>query len=257
MIDAHVHIERGTYNLEWIKRFTDRAVEMGVDCLQLLEHSHRFREFEGLYRDIAAYNAFQRDWLKEKMMLGLDQYKSLIEQARAVRWPVELRFGLEICYVEGCEDIIASAVKDFDWDFLTGSVHWIDDWGFDHKPEFWEGMDVDEVYDRYYKSMFSLIKSGLFSILAHPDSIKCFGHCPGNDLKDTYYRLAVLLRHSGVKAEQSAGLYINYGYPEAGMNPVMLDIFKKHCVEIVTASDAHRPEDVGAMAAEMDRMLRT
>ena len=43
-------------------------------------------------------------------------------------------------------------LKKYDFDFLTGSVHWIDGWGFDHKgqKETWESKNTEEIYKRYY-----------------------------------------------------------------------------------------------------------
>ena len=56
-------------------------------------------------------------------------------------------------------------------------------------------------------------------------------------------------------AEQSGGLALNYGFEERGMNRTMLDIFRSRNVAIRFASDAHRPEDVGANIAEMQAAL--
>ena len=42
----------------------------------------------------------------------------------------------------------------------------------------------DEVYKRYYEIMFQLCECGLFSGLAHPDSIKCFGYKPNIELTE-------------------------------------------------------------------------
>ena len=38
MVDGHIHIEQGPYTLEWIQKFVNRAVEMGLDEIRLLEH---------------------------------------------------------------------------------------------------------------------------------------------------------------------------------------------------------------------------
>lgn len=253
MLDAHVHIERGPYEIEWIGRFVDQAVQRGIKKLHLLEHSHRFREFSGLYSEVAQYNSYQSEWLNRKMGLSIDDYKRLIDRARVVEWPIEVEFGLEICYMEDREDLIREVTDGFEWDFLTGSVHWIDSWGFDHKAELreWEGKEVDKAYARYYSIMMNLVKSGLFTTLAHPDSIKCFGYYASYDLEDTYKALAAALKQYRVKVEQSAGLHMNYNHPELGMNERMLSIFKAAGVELVTASDAHRPEDVGRFIREM------
>lgn len=134
--------------------------------------------------------------------------------------------------------------------------HWIDGWGFDHKREFWEGKETDKIYTKYYEIMESLIKSNLFDIVAHPDSIKCFGHQPTYDLSHIYARIADLLNEYQMFAEQSAGLYINYGFNELGMNPKMLDIFVSKGAKLLTVSDAHKPEDVGRYIKEMNGLLK-
>ena len=40
MIDGHIHIERGDYSLEWIEQFVNKAVEMKIDEIRLLEHCY-------------------------------------------------------------------------------------------------------------------------------------------------------------------------------------------------------------------------
>ncbi|HEX9060501.1 MAG TPA: histidinol phosphate phosphatase, partial [Clostridia bacterium] len=87
------------------------------------------------------------------------------------------------------------------------------------------------------------------------DSIKCFGIYPTIDITKSYEDLAKLLVKCGVKAEQSAGLHLNYNHPEAGMNKLMLQIFKTAGVDIITASDAHSPENTGLCIAEMALLL--
>lgn len=251
MIDGHVHIERGPYTIDWINEFVRYGLERGLSQICFLEHSHRFIEFKDIYTDIAGYNEFQRSWFENKMKLQIEEYKNLILEARNREFPLKINFGLEVCYVEGTEDIVRNALDGFRWDFVTGSVHWIDNWGFDHKKEFWDGKDVDKVYARYYDTMKKLIRSELFNNVAHPDSIKCFGHYPSFDLAETYIEIADLLNKHNMQVEQSAGLYMNYGYNQLGMSKTMYDILKSKSVRILTASDAHRPEDTGRYIKEL------
>ncbi|WP_242863263.1 PHP domain-containing protein [Caloranaerobacter ferrireducens] len=254
MIDGHIHIEKGDYTIDWIKEFVRYAYKRGISEINLLEHSYRFKEFERVYKKIAAYNEFQKSLLNERMKLSLDQYKKLIKEVRKNKFPVKINFGLEVCFIEGTESIVKDIIESFDWDFMIGSVHWIDGWGFDHKKEFWEGKCVDQLYKRYYEIMKSLIKSGLFDILAHPDSIKCFGYYPSFDLEETYMEIADLLNKYNMYAEQNGGLHLNYGCKELGINSKMLNIFKKKNVKIITASDAHRPEDAGKYIRELSEL---
>lgn len=103
--------------------------------------------------------------------------------------------------------------------------------------------------------MIQLVKSKLFTGLAHPDSIKCFNYLPSFDLTQTYQKLAVELVANGVYAEQSGGLRLNYKHSELGMNLKMMKTFLEEGVNIQTASDAHRPEDVGANILELKSLF--
>ena len=154
---------------------------------------------------------------------------------------------------------MSDILKNYKFDFLTGSVHWIDGWGFDHprQKELWKSKNIDEVYKRYYEIMFQLCESGLFSGLAHPDSIKCFGFKPNIDLTEYYEKLAVLLNKYGMYAENSGGLRLNYSPDiELGLNSQLLTILRKHHVQIETASDAHKQSDIGANILELETMLK-
>ena len=54
MIDAHVHLERGPYTIEWIYEFVKTARSRGIDEIWLLEHCYRFTEFVPMYDSIRA-----------------------------------------------------------------------------------------------------------------------------------------------------------------------------------------------------------
>ncbi|MHB1392351.1 MAG: PHP domain-containing protein [Clostridia bacterium] len=258
MIDAHVHIfhgNSGEYTIDLINSFVEQAQKNGITEIYMLEHTHQFYEFEQVYKPVADYNEYQKNWLSGKLKASLEAYTDFIDKAKDYNFPIKVKFGLEVCYIPETEHILATLLKQYKWDFVTGSVHYIDNWGFDHKAEFWQGIDVDEAYSRYYETMHQLIMSNLFSGVAHPDSIKCFGHYPSKDLSSTYAALAEALNKAGMYAEQSGGLALNYGFPELGMNSSMLEIFKANNVRILTASDAHRSEHAGANIKELQRIL--
>lgn len=255
MVDRHVHLERGPYTKEWVSKFVKQAEYMGINKLYLLEHTHRFKEFEDIYEDIfkdPLVAKEQTEWFYKNPKLKLSEYIDLIEEMKKEKWSVEVCYGLEVCYFPNKEDELKACLGTYDWDFLTGSVPWIDGWGFDNpKTKWsWEQKDINEIYRRYYEIMIQLVASGLFDVLAHPDSIKCFGYYPSTSMKETYNELARNLKAYNLKTEFSSGLYINYNHKELGMNKELLKILLEHEVEIVTVSDAHRPEDVGKYIKE-------
>ena len=109
----------------------------------------------------------------------------------------------------------------------------------------WDVYDVDWIYRRYYELVFQLVKSGLFTQLAHPDTIKMFNYYPSYDLTSTYYALADLLNTYHMKAENNTGCYYRYHHQDMGLSDTLLAIFKECGVSLITASDAHYPQDVG------------
>lgn len=250
MIDAHVHIERGPYTLAWLNQFVEQAVKNGITEIRFLEHSFRFYEFRDIYRGIVAhpkYGTYQGDWLNKRCAQTLDSYKTLIAAARNTAFPIKVKFGLEVCYFEGMERETSAVLSGFNWDFLTGAVHWIDGWGFDHKEtkDEWRLADGDALSSRYYETMIHLVESRLFTCLAHPDSFKCFGYSPKSDFSLVYNKLAAALNSSGMETEISCGLKLNYGLEEIGPCKPLLAALRFNRVKLVTASDAHTPLDSG------------
>lgn len=258
MVDGHIHIERGPYTLDWINKFVSRAVEMQLDEIRLLEHCYRFEEFVPMYDSVCAYSEYVDAWFhRQAGVYKLADYLELIQRVRNEQFPVKIQFGLEICYFEEYKDFVAGLTKDKGFDFLLGSIHFVDNFAFDHKAEHWAGIDVDRIYHRYFEDSISLVKSGLFDGIGHPDTIKLFGHKPSYSLTEYYERLAEALSESNTYADQNSGAARRC--PETaslGMDEELLGILKKHHVNIVTSSDAHCPEDVGYKIKELNDCIR-
>lgn len=257
MVDGHIHIEKGAYTIEWISQFVNKGLERGLDEIWLLEHCYRFREFVPMYDSVCVYSEYVNKWFsKNAGMLKLEDYLRLIQKIREYPFPIRIRFGLEICYFEEYEEFAANLTKEKGFDFLLGSVHFVDGFAFDHKAEHWNNLDVDKIYRRYFETSAALIESGVFDGIAHPDCIKLFGHTPSFSLMEDYEKIARALAKQDMYAEQSSGICRRC--PDTaglGMNKDMLRSMKKHNVKIVTASDAHCPEDVGSQIPELNELI--
>ena len=127
---------------------------------------------------------------------------------------------------------------------LLSLIHILYDMNFS-KEILWNKYDVDDIYKRYYELVFDLVKSDLFTQLAHPDTIKMFNYYPKYDLTETYHQLAKLLIEHNVIAENNTGCHYRYNHRDIGLSDELLKIFKEHNVKLITASDAHHPEHVG------------
>lgn len=255
MIDCHVHIERGPYTLNWLEKFIVQGQKVGLSEIYILEHTHRFQEFMPLYSLMSQYNSYQCCWLKQKGNHSVYEYIQLIELAKKQNYPISIKFGLEVCYDESMEPLIERIRQIYNWDFFTGAVHWVNGFAYDHKKIFWKDMNVNNLYTQYYDLILKLIKSNLFTILAHPDAIKCFNFYPDIDLENTYLKIAQQLNIHNMYAEESTGLYNNYSHIELGLNSKIRKIFKENSVSVLTASDAHKPEDVGKGLSILEKIM--
>lgn len=240
MKDLHIHIERGPYTTEWIEQFIDKAVKENLDEICLLEHSIRFRDFHPTFKEAREYSRYQRKWFegKEKSAHTLDEFKALATEIRSREYPIKVSFGLEICWFEQYRDFIRDLTSDGFFDYLIGSVHWIDNWTFNQRKYQWLGKDFNQIYKRYFEMQNSLVQSGIFDIVAHPDLITCHNLYPSYDLSDTYREFCENVKTNNVMLEMNTSKGL-------GVNKQFFDIAKEVGVEFSTGSDAHRVEDVG------------
>ena len=99
MIDAHVHLEKGDYSVEWIKQFVAYAVKRNIDEIYFLEHTHIFKECRNLYNEMSVYNEYQKNWYQKKW----EQARPLILTASDAHSPQNV--GL---YIKEMNDLIQS-----------------------------------------------------------------------------------------------------------------------------------------------------
>ena len=67
MIDGHMHLENGPLTKEYVLEFVEEAHKKGIDKIQILDHTHRFIEFEPIYMELKDYEV-QKTWLENKKM---------------------------------------------------------------------------------------------------------------------------------------------------------------------------------------------
>lgn len=250
MKDLHIHIERGPYTVSWIENFIERAQQTGMDEICLLEHSIRFKDFHPAFKEAREYNSYQRKWFDEKAQTArtLDEFKALAQEIRSRNYPVKVSFGLEICWFEQHANLIENLVADDFFDYVIGSVHWIDNWTFNQRKYQWLGKDFNKIYKRYYELENSLAQSEIFDIIAHPDLIGCHSLYPDYDLSEAYDCLCMNLVKHNVSLEMNTSKSL-------GVNSRFLEIAKADGVSFSTGSDAHRPEDVGRNIKEVTELI--
>lgn len=160
---------------------------------------------------------------------------------------LNIRLGLEADFVPGRERELKDILELYPLDYVIGSIHYLDGWGFDNPDLAHEygRRDIDEIYRQYFSLLCDAARSGLFDIIAHPDLVKKFGHRPQSPPLELYRQAAGAFAESGVCIEvNTAGLRSPAGevYPA----PEFLKQCRALGVPVTTGSDAHLPEQVGA-----------
>jgi len=177
----------------------------------------------------------------------LPQYNAMIEDVRKrYASQISIKIALEADFLPGYEGKTKAMINSYPYDYIIGSVHFIDDWAFDDPAcrEYWKKYDVNDVYRKYYGLLQQSAKTGFYQIIGHCDLPKKFGARPTVDLTDEVKATAQVFKDTGVTIEiNTAGLR----KPIAEMYPSResLKIYCEAGVPLTFGSDAHDPLHVG------------
>jgi histidinol-phosphatase (PHP family) len=245
IVDYHMHLrnprEQIAHETWAVDPFVEQARAAGIDEIGFTEHVYYFKQTRSLWS--VSYQT-------ERCVYDLDAYVDAILEARERGLPVKL--GLEVDYVPGREDETRALLAPYPWDYLLGSVHFIDGLGVDGEPRLVDEVGVEETWRRYFDTLALAARSGLFDSLSHPDLVKIFGERVD---RFDYTAIADAIAGAGVAVEVStAGLRKPVGelYP----HPDLLAACRERGVPVTTGSDAHVPELVGRDFDRARELLR-
>jgi len=226
-IDLHNHTTRCNHAEGTIDEYIDRAIELGVDIYGFAEHAPM--DFDGHYRlGFEEMSDYSREILEAK-----ERYKNQIQ----------ILIGYEMDYLKEYMD---RRVLDAPVDYLIGSIHFLDKWGFDN-PEFiggWESRSIDDIWQEYFDAIEAMAKTGYFNIVGHFDLIKVFKYMPSKDIRLMSHKSLKAIKKSGMAIElNTAGLRkpIKEIYPSQSL----LEVAYELNIPITFSSDAHAVEQVG------------
>lgn len=257
-------LEQGCFSGEWLGYYLQRARQLGIRRLGIVDHLYRFEEFRPYYErhmmlDDSELGRMQRYWLDRVCIGSIQPFLELVRGAKQEGHPISL--GVEADYFPGGEDELGTLLAKYELDYVIGSVHFVDGWGFDNpelQHKFGE-QDLVTLYRRLFDHLLGSIRSGLFDIIAHPDNLKVFNFRPDEALLlPMYEEAASAMKAADVATEINTGLAYRYPVKEMCPSPAFLSIIYKHGVPITLSSDSHFPDDLGTMLGEAAELaLRT
>jgi histidinol-phosphatase (PHP family) len=182
-------------------------------------------------------------------------YLEYIENLKKNVPGIIVRTGLEVDFINGKEKEIKGFLDGIKLDYRIGSVHYLGEKTVDMGPEFFEGKNIDKLYEYYFENVMASAISGLFDIIGHCDLIRIYGFKPSSDPEPLYRKLARCLKNNNVAFELNTN---GRNRPLADFYPdrKFLHIFHEENVPVCVNSDAHMPARVGQYFDEAYELLR-
>ncbi|GGF87987.1 histidinol-phosphatase [Paenibacillus albidus] len=269
MQESFARLERrmhgGAFTEEWLDLYLKRAQNLGMHTVGIVDHLYRFKEYKTYYEpfmilDETPIGRLQREWLDQVCMAEVDDFVSCIHSQKE-KWRragIELRLGIEADYFPGCEQELSRILTEQPYDYVIGSVHFVDGWGFDNPAtqKQFEKFDLEVLYARFFEIVGGAIASRLFDIVAHLDNLKAFNYRPDEQrLLPMYEQIADLLVENDTATEINAGMVYRYPIREMCPSPAFLAVLAAKGVLLTTSTDAHFPDDLGGYTEQQLGML--
>lgn len=238
IVDLHNHTPLCNHATGTLDEYILNAIALKTEYFGICDHAPM--AFDPKYRmsfeDMSTYEA------------------SVLEARKKYADKIDILLGYEVDYLPGYMD---DRVLDADVDYLIGSVHFLEGWGFDN-PEFigkWEEQDIDEIWQKYFDTIEAMAKSELFDIVGHLDLIKLFKYMPKTEIKDIARNALLAIKNAGMILELNVAGY-RKKVAEAYPSQALLQEAFKLGIGITFSSDAHSPEQVGLYNDEIIKLAR-
>ncbi|KFN39098.1 MAG: histidinol phosphate phosphatase [Sulfuricurvum sp. MLSB] len=237
-VDLHNHTALCNHATGTVDEYVEAAIACGTQYFGFSDHApmHFDPQYRMSFDEMAQYEAWVYD--------AQERYSDKIA----------VLMGYEVDFLPGYMD---EQVLERSCDYLIGSVHFIDEWGFDN-PEFigrYQRADIDAIYRRYFELVETMAKSGRFDIVGHLDLLKVFKYLPKTDIR--------FLARDALKAIKRANMVIEINVAgwrkpiaEAYPSPSLLEEIAELEIPITFGSDAHRPDQVGLYSDEVEAVAR-
>ena len=219
--------------------YVKSALAAGMNEIGFSEHLTLFREPENWNMN------------PSKMPLYLDHLDKLRNNTEGII----VKKGLEVDYFEGKEKETRDFLSPLPLDYVIGSVHYQGERTVDFGPEFYEGKNIDSLFENYFDTVCAAVSSGLFDIIGHCDLIRIYGYRPVSDPEQHYRKLARLMKEHDVVFEINTN---GRNRPLADFYPdrKYLHVFREEKVPVCVNSDAHMPSRIGQYFDEAYDLLR-
>ncbi|MDQ6669626.1 MAG: histidinol-phosphatase HisJ family protein [Chloroflexota bacterium] len=246
LVDYHVHTARCGHATGAMERYVEHAIAAGLTELGFSDHLFLY----WLAPDSRDPELGMAEWEHDFYIQDVERCR------RQYASDIVIRLATEADFVPGHEARLEAILRRYDWDYVIGSVHFLDGWGFDdgRYVSGFDAWDIDALYARYFDLVGASAETGLFDTIGHADLVKKFGHRPAGDQSEVYARVATRFAKSGVCVEvNTAGL--RKPCREIYPSPDLLRACQLGGVPVTLGSDAHAPHEVASDLEAATRLM--
>lgn len=239
--DYHIHTTLCKHAEGGMEEYVEHAIRIGLEEIGFADHMPLMPEprFCMDYSDLPEY---------------LERVREL---AGRYRGRIAIRLGCEMDIVPGREDEIRDIIERSEFDYVIGSVHYLDGWPFDQEKykDVFVKNDLGAIYDMFFETVIRAARTGLYDIAGHIDNIKRMGYRLTGDMTAHYEKTAAALREMNLAVEvNTSGL--DTAAAEQYPSVEFLRILNRHGVPVTVGSDSHAPGQVGRYFDRVYGILR-
>jgi len=239
IVDLHNHTPLCNHAVGTIDEYIQNAIAVNTKYFGICDHAPM--DFDPKYR---------------MKFEDMKEYEASVLKAKAdYKEQIEILLGYEVDYLPGHMD---ERVLNADVDYLIGSVHFLEGWGFDN-PEFigkWREQNIDEIWQKYFDTIEAMAKSQLFDIVGHLDLIKVFKFMPNKDVLPMAKKALFAIQNTGMVLELNVSGY-RKDVAEAYPSKELLEEAYLLGIPITFSSDAHKPEQVALYNDEIIALAKS
>lgn len=196
---------------------------------------------------ISDHYVLRPDGIEDDWSMPLDLLGDYVLQLRAAAHEVKgltLRLGIEADFFPETVVELKERLAEYPFDFLIGSVHYVNEFPIDETAQKWDALSQDErneMWRMYWVRVRELAESRAFDFVGHIDLAKKFGHRPTIDLTREAMEALDAVRAADMAIEiNTAGwsLPAKEAYPSLEL----LRAARAREIPLLINADAHFPE---------------
>lgn len=239
-VDLHNHTPLCNHATGTPREFILKAIELGIDIYGFSDHAPM--DYDPKYR---------------MQFSQMAQYEEEIKNLKKeFQEKIDIRLAYEVDFING-KNLVDKRVLRAKVDYLIGSVHFLNNWGFDN-PEYiseYKNRDIDTIWQEYFDAVEAMAKSGYFNIVGHFDLLKVFNFKPKKDFSCIAKGALSAIKKANMAVEiNSAGARkpVKELYPSKDLLEACFELD----IPITFGSDAHKINDIGFCYEEAKALAR-